>query len=100
MKEDLEEMMYGFGSEEWPPDPDAVSLMEVMVTNFIEDLTSRAQNVADLTGAAGSGKIDKECFMYLVRKDSKKFNRVHRLLQINEEVSNTNKQELKEEENR
>lgn len=38
--------------------------------------------------------------MYLVRKDSKKFNRVHRLLQINEEVSNTNKQELKEEENR
>jgi hypothetical protein len=42
------------------------------------------------------GKLDKECFMFIVRKDRKKFSRVHKLLKSNEELKTVNKVELKE----
>jgi transcription initiation factor TFIID subunit 13 len=87
---DIEEMMFGFG-DEWPPDTDAVHLVESLVVSYIEDIAVRALEVADLRG-----KLDKECFLFLVRKDRKKFSRVHKLLKSNEELKTVQKVELKE----
>jgi transcription initiation factor TFIID subunit 13 len=77
---DIEEMMFGFG-DSWPPNPEAVSLVEILVTQYIEDLASRAIQIAELRG-----KLDKECFMFLVRKDQHKFQRIQNLLAANEEL--------------
>jgi transcription initiation factor TFIID subunit 13 len=87
---DIEEMMFGFG-DEWPPDSNAVRLLESFVVSYIEDLADRALDIAELRG-----KLDKECFMFLVRKDRKKFSRVHKLLKSNEELKTVQKVELKE----
>ena len=87
---DIEEMMYGFG-DEWPPDANAVRLLESFAVSYVESIAARAVAIADLRG-----KLDKECFMFLVRKDRKKFSRVHRLLKSNEELKTVQKVELKE----
>ena len=90
MSTDIEEMMYGFG-DTWPPNPDCVTLVESVVTRYIEDLALRAKEISDLRG-----KMDKECFLYVVRKDRSKFSRVCQLLKANEELKNAQKTELKE----
>jgi transcription initiation factor TFIID subunit 13 len=90
MQNDIEEMMYGFG-DQWPPKEESVDLIENVVTKYIEDLAYRAKEVSDLRG-----KLDKECFMYVVRKDRSKFSRVCHLLAANEELKNAQKMELKE----
>jgi hypothetical protein len=96
MYEDIEEMMYGFGdTHQWPPDENSVRLIETMVINYIEDLSIRASDVAELKSK--DGKIDKECFMFVVRKDRRKFNRIYRLLKANEELKSAQKLELNEE---
>lgn len=82
--------MFGFG-DEWPPNNEAVTLVDTLVTQYIEELASRAENISELRG-----KLDKECFMFLVRKDRKKFNRIHKLLKTNEELNNIRKVELKD----
>mmetsp|Transcript_6835 Transcript_6835/g.6139 ORF Transcript_6835/g.6139 Transcript_6835/m.6139 type:complete len:119 (-) Transcript_6835:8-364(-) len=82
---DLEEMMYGFG-DKWPPNNDSVNIMEKLVVNYVEELTMRALLVSEITG-----KLDKECYMYLVRKDRKKFNRIHKLLVANDEIKSVQK---------
>lgn len=87
---DLEEMMYGFG-DTWPPDPQSVELLEQLVVEYIEDLTAKAVNIAEMTG-----KLDKDCFMYLVRKDRKKFNRVHQLLTTNDYIKKAKEEISKE----
>ena len=87
---DIEEMMFGFG-DEWPPDSSAVCLLEILVVSYVEDLAVRALEIAELRG-----KLDKECFMFLVRKDRKKFSRVHKLLKSNEELKTVQKLELRE----
>lgn len=90
MQGDIEEMMYGFG-DVWPPKQESVELIESMVTNYIENLALRAKDVSELRG-----KLDKECFMFVVRKDRSKFSRVCQLLSANEELKNAQKMELKE----
>jgi transcription initiation factor TFIID subunit 13 len=85
---DLEEMMYGFG-DSWPPNADSVALLEQLVVDYIEDLTVKAQNIAELTGS-----LDKECFMYLIRKDRRKFNRVHQLLTTNEYIKKVKDEDI------
>lgn len=84
-------MMFGFG-DEWPPDSDAVHLVETLVVEYIQDLAVRALEVAYVRA-----KLDKECFMFLVRKDRKKFSRVHKLIKTNEELKTVRKIELNEE---
>jgi hypothetical protein len=68
-------------------------MVEKLVEQYIESLAHRAEAVAELRG-----KLDKECFMFVVRKDRLKFNRVHRLLQANEELKNARQVEFKEKE--
>ena len=90
MYDDIEEMMFGFG-DKWPPEEECVKLVESIVTNYIEDLTMRASQIADIRG-----KLDKECFMFVVRKDRRKFSRIHSLLKANEDLKNAQKTDLKE----
>jgi hypothetical protein len=83
--ESIEEMMFGFGSE-WPPDAGAVSLVENIAVNYMRDITLRAKDVASI-----AGKLDKECFVYVVNKDQTKFNRIDSLLKANEEINQCKK---------
>jgi hypothetical protein len=92
MGEDIEEMMFGFG-DNWPPKEESVTLIECVVKKYIEDLTLRAKHISELTG-----KLDKECFMYVVRKDRAKFTRVCQLLRASEELQNAQKEVVKEDE--
>lgn len=48
MNTDIEEMMYGFG-DQFPLDPDAVSLMESLVVEYIGDLVERVFNLFNST---------------------------------------------------
>lgn len=80
MQRDIEDMLFGFG-DSWPPDEDTVALVESLVHQYIGNLCSRATNVANVRK-----KLDKECFMYLVRKDRRKFIRIQKLLKANEEL--------------
>ena len=77
--------MFGFG-DTWPPDADTVSLVEQLVRVYIQDISQRALSVAELRG-----KLDKESFLYVVRKDTRKFNRVRALLDANEKVKKANR---------
>ena len=43
-------------------------------------------------------KLDADCFLYLVRKDKRKFSRATQLLKTNEEIKVVRKMELKVEE--
>jgi len=79
---EIEDMLFGFG-DAWPADAAVVQAIEELVAGYIRDLTLRAMKVAE---CRPEGKLDKECFMFLVRKESHKFKRVHRLLQTNEEL--------------
>ena len=90
LTKNIEEMMFGFG-DEWPCDQQAVELVDHLVQNYIRDLVLRAQKVALHTG-----KLDKECFVYLVRQETMKFTRIHNLLKANEEIHSVQKVELKE----
>ncbi len=90
MYDDLEEMMFGFG-DQWPPEENCVMLVESIVTNYIEDLTARALQISEMRG-----KLDKECFMFVVRKDRRKFSRINNLLKANEELKAVQKEELAE----
>lgn len=80
----VEEMMYGFGSE-WPPDQRASKLVENLAVSYMKDLIYRAQDIASVTG-----KLDKECFIYLVRKDEEKFHRIQGLMKAMEELNSVN----------
>ena len=87
---DIEEMMYGYG-DAWPSDPESVKLMESLVTDYIQSLCTNALKVSEL-----AGKIDKESFLFLVRKDKQKYERVVKLLRVNEDMKNMQKIEFNE----
>ena len=82
LSNDIADMLFGFG-DSWPPNSQTVNLVEALVTEYIKDLGARALQVADLRP---NGKLDKECFLYLVRKDRSKFQRVNKLLVASREI--------------
>jgi hypothetical protein len=88
LKKSIEKMMFGFG-DEWPPNEKTVEVVEFFVRGYIQNLVVRAQNVAVI-----SGKLDRDCFLYLVRQDTLKFNRIDRLLKANEDIRVAKKVEI------
>ncbi len=60
---------------------------------YIGDLAHRALAIAD-----AKGSLDKECFMYLVRTDERKFQRIRRLMDANEEIKRAKTSSVAEEE--
>ena len=79
---DIEDMLFGFG-DAWPANAAVVHSLEDLVIAYIRDLTLQALRVA---ACRPRGKLDKECFLFLVRKEAGKFKRVHHLLNTNEEL--------------
>ncbi|XP_045111541.1 transcription initiation factor TFIID subunit 13-like isoform X1 [Portunus trituberculatus] len=77
-------MMYGFGDDQ-NPYTESVDLLEDMVIEFITQMTQRAMEVGR------SGRVQVEDVMYLVRKDKRKYARVHDLLNMNEELKKARK---------
>lgn len=75
-----------------PPDEGAVDVMESIVLAYVQDLAARAKQVSLLTK-----KLDKDCFLYVVRKDMRKFRRVNDLLCANEELKGVQKNALPDE---
>jgi hypothetical protein len=66
--------------------------MEIMVKSYIQDIGMRAKAIADVRK-----KIDKDCFIFLVRKDTRKFRRVNDLLSAFEEIKSVQKTKLPDE---
>jgi hypothetical protein len=91
MESNLEEMMYGFG-DAWPPNPASVKMLMGIVENYVEDISNRAINTSEMRG-----KLDKECFLYVVRKERRLFNRAARLLKAHEELRSVQKESLTDE---
>ena len=56
-------------------------MVEKLVKEYVGNLGRRAMKVAEQ-----KGELDKECFMYLVRTDERKFERIQRLLAASEEI--------------
>ena len=81
-RSEIEEMIYGFGSDAWPPDVDTVAIVDSLAQQYMQDITKSAMEVADLRGS----RLDKDCFLYVVRKEEFKFNRIQQLLRANEEL--------------
>ena len=54
MRDDIEEMMYGFG-DVWPPQEKSIELVESIVTNYLEDISLKAAQISELRGK-------KSCF--------------------------------------
>jgi transcription initiation factor TFIID subunit 13 len=86
--DDVEEMMYGFG-DKWPPDPHSVELVEALTVKYIQEICREAQEVADFTS-----KLDKNCFLFVIRKDRRKFTRAVQLLKANDEIRRVQKSEI------
>lgn len=82
---ELRTMMYGFGDKEEPLE-ESVDLLEEMVVDYIIEMTEKAAQVG-----AERGKLLTEDFLFLIRKDSKKYARVMELLQMNEELKRVRK---------
>jgi hypothetical protein len=77
---DVEEMLFGFG-DQWPPDHAAVSMIECLVEEYVSGLAQRAAAIGEVAGV-----LDKECFLFLVRADERKFHRIQRLLKAHREI--------------
>ncbi|GAM21007.1 hypothetical protein SAMD00019534_041820 [Acytostelium subglobosum LB1] len=77
---EIKQMMYGFGDVREPL-PDSVDLMEDIVTEYIQEMTSKAGQVS-----SRRGRFQTEDLVFLVRKDAKKYHRVIELLRMNEEL--------------
>lgn len=94
LKNDLREMLYGFG-DNWPSTNGVVDVVESLATEYIKDLGARAVQVAQVRPGA---RLDKECFLFLARKDRKKFQRVHKLLTAKEEIKQVRKVVIEDDE--
>ena len=82
--------MYGFG-DEYPSNPETVRLIDMLAQQYIQDLTTKAMEIADIRG----GNLDKDCFIYVIRKDKTKFARATYLLKANKDIKEaTNQQEF------
>ncbi|KAK7067577.1 Transcription initiation factor TFIID subunit 13 [Halocaridina rubra] len=77
-------MMYGFGDDQ-NPYTESVDLLEDLVLEFITQMTQRAMEVGR------SGRVQVEDVLYLVKKDKRKYARVHDLLNMNEELKKARK---------
>ncbi|KAE9045543.1 hypothetical protein PR003_g4335 [Phytophthora rubi] len=77
--ESIKHMLFGFGDEAEPLDETA-ELMEDMVVEYVHAMTKKAMELATI-----KGKLDTECFIFLIRKDPERYDRIAELLRANDE---------------
>ncbi|GAB9465889.1 Transcription initiation factor [Globisporangium polare] len=78
--ESIKHMMFGFGDEAEPLDETA-ELMEDLVVEYVHAMTKKAMDLAVV-----KGKLDTECFIFLIRKDPERYERIAELLRANDEL--------------
>ncbi|TYZ57190.1 hypothetical protein PybrP1_011140 [[Pythium] brassicae (nom. inval.)] len=78
--ESIKHMMFGFGDEVEPLDETA-ALMEDMTVEYVHAMTKKALDLAQV-----KGKLDTECFIFLIRKDPERYERIAELLRANDEL--------------
>ncbi|GLD95275.1 hypothetical protein PINS_up003919 [Pythium insidiosum] len=79
LTESIKQMMFGFGDDAEPLEETA-QLMEELVVEYVENMTKKAMEVSIL-----KGKLDPECFIFLIRKDPERYERINKLLHANDE---------------
>ncbi|EGZ17414.1 hypothetical protein PHYSODRAFT_503737 [Phytophthora sojae] len=77
--ESIKHMLFGFGDEAEPLDETA-ELMEDLVVEYVHAMTKKAMELATI-----KGKLDTECFIFLIRKDPERYDRIAELLRANDE---------------
>ncbi|KAH7484539.1 hypothetical protein PRIC1_003850 [Phytophthora ramorum] len=77
--ESIKHMLFGFGDEAEPLDETA-ELMEDLVVEHVHAMTKKAMELA-----AVKGKLDTECFIFPIRKDPERYDRIAELLRANDE---------------
>ncbi|RXG55926.1 Transcription initiation factor TFIID subunit 13 [Armadillidium vulgare] len=82
-------MMYGFGDDQ-NPYTESVDLLEDLVLEFITQMVCKLQTQKAME-VGRSGRVQVEDILYLVRKDKRKYARVHDLLNMNEELKKARK---------
>ncbi|KAI3657981.1 hypothetical protein MP638_003013 [Amoeboaphelidium occidentale] len=79
---ELRLMAYGFGDAS-PPSlirTDTLELLEEMMLEYVQDLSLKAAKVAANTSSTGNFKVKIEDFLFVLRKDAKKYQRAKELL--------------------
>lgn len=87
LNNDIEEIMYGYG-DNWPCNRETMQLIEHLTYEYISNVCHGALKIAEITS-----KLDKECFLFLLRKQPTKYKRVMHLLQANEGIKSSQKVE-------
>ena len=80
-EKDLKDMLYGFG-DTYPSNPETLQLIDILTQQYIEEITNKALELSELR----KKNLDKDCFLYIIRKESYKFNRISKLLEANIEL--------------
>lgn len=78
---DLSEMMHGFGDGK-PPFTESVEHVEEMCVDYITAVMQKATELATLRDV----KVTTEDIMFVMRKDTKKYERAKELLQKDKEI--------------
>ncbi|KAG6962384.1 hypothetical protein JG688_00008629 [Phytophthora aleatoria] len=77
--ESIKHMLFGFGDEAEPMD-ETSELMEDLAVEYVHAMTKKAMELATI-----KGKLDTECFIFLIRKDPERYDRIAELLRANDE---------------
>ncbi|CAI5715668.1 unnamed protein product [Peronospora effusa] len=72
-------MLFGFVDEAEPLDETA-ELMEDLVVENVHAMTKKAMELATI-----KGKLDTDCFIFIIRKHPERYDRVAELLRANDE---------------
>ena len=85
--------MYGFGDAAQPL-PESLALVESLVQQYVVGMSEKAAEIASLRG-----RLDAECFIYAVKNDKEKYQRVQELLKAHEEIKEAKRNNVTDEEN-
>mmetsp|Transcript_24113 Transcript_24113/g.33184 ORF Transcript_24113/g.33184 Transcript_24113/m.33184 type:complete len:141 (-) Transcript_24113:131-553(-) len=77
---DLKSMMYGFGDVAHPLQ-ETVDVVEELVVDYMSDMIHKA-----MEGGPCRGKITHQDFVFLVRKDRRKYERCQEILQMQQDI--------------
>ncbi|KAJ1460303.1 transcription initiation factor IID, 18kD subunit-domain-containing protein [Pelagophyceae sp. CCMP2097] len=89
LAKDLVGMMYGFGDAE-APFRESVDVVEQLLAHHVEALCHDAALVNEIKSPAGK-RIEPQSFLYTVRSQPRKFDRVMELLEMREKLKKVRK---------
>eukprot|EP00941_MAST-03F_sp_MAST-3F-sp1_P005985 g5985.t1 len=92
IQRELPQMMYGYGDSSEPL-PESISLVGEIVENYIIKMTEKTERVARVQGRT---QIDLNSFLFLLRRDVAKMERVRELIWLNSEIKKARRKQLED----